>query len=38
MAVLREINGNQEFRLRDKVTLIGRSPGCDVVIPLGQVS
>lgn len=38
MAVLRELNGHQRFRLRDQVTLIGRSPACDVVIPRGQVS
>jgi serine phosphatase RsbU (regulator of sigma subunit) len=38
MAVLRELHGEREFRLRDKITLIGRSPACDLVLSKDQVS
>jgi serine phosphatase RsbU (regulator of sigma subunit) len=32
MAVLRELNGAQEYPLREKVTVIGREPACDIVV------
>ena len=32
MAVLRELTGAVEHPLRGKVTLIGRDPGCDIVV------
>src|SRR5947207_2900711 len=38
MAVLREVNGEREYPLRGKVTVLGRDPGCDVVIHFSQVS
>jgi serine phosphatase RsbU (regulator of sigma subunit)/pSer/pThr/pTyr-binding forkhead associated (FHA) protein len=32
MAVLREVNGDREYFLREKVTVIGREPACDIVV------
>jgi phosphoserine phosphatase RsbU/P len=38
MAVLREVKGTREFPLSAKVTLIGRSPACDIVVDSRQTS
>ena len=38
MSVLRELAGGREHPLRGKVTLIGRDPGCDVVVRTDQTS
>ncbi len=38
MASLCEVNGEREHPLRGKVTVLGRNPGCDVVIGQSQVS
>jgi serine phosphatase RsbU (regulator of sigma subunit) len=38
MASLREVNGEREYPLRGKVTVLGRDPGCDVVVTFSQVS
>lgn len=38
MALLRELNGKQEFSVDNTVAVIGRAAGCDVRISLPQVS
>jgi pSer/pThr/pTyr-binding forkhead associated (FHA) protein len=38
MAVLRELTGPQEYPLRGKMTVIGRDPGCDIVVSAPQAS
>ncbi|HYT93659.1 MAG TPA: SpoIIE family protein phosphatase [Gemmataceae bacterium] len=38
MAVLREANGQLEFPLHGKVTVLGRDPSCDIVLSSSQVS
>jgi phosphoserine phosphatase RsbU/P len=38
MALLREVDGSAEFRLRADVVVLGRSPACDIVIATGQTS
>ncbi|HEV3143336.1 MAG TPA: FHA domain-containing protein, partial [Gemmataceae bacterium] len=38
MAVLRERTQDREFHLRSKVTLIGRDPASDIVIPSSRTS
>jgi serine phosphatase RsbU (regulator of sigma subunit) len=38
MAVLRELHGLREFPLRNKMTVIGRDPTCDIHVSSGQVS
>jgi serine phosphatase RsbU (regulator of sigma subunit) len=38
MAVLRELHGQREFPLRNRMTVIGRDPACDVHISSGQAS
>ena len=38
MALFRELLGGREWPLRSKVTLIGRDPGCDIVVATGQTS
>ena len=38
MSVLRELAGGKEHPLRGKVTLIGRDPGCDIVVRTDQTS
>src|SRR5262245_57152705 len=38
MAMLRDIKGDREFPLRDKVTVIGREHSCDIVVAIPTTS
>jgi serine phosphatase RsbU (regulator of sigma subunit) len=38
MVSLKEVGGPREFRLRGKVTLIGRDPHCDIVVAARETS
>src|SRR5437764_11918451 len=38
MAVLRDAAGNHDFPLGEKITLVGRDPGCDIVLLQNRAS